>query len=269
MSCTIYVIHYSKVGSIYVADYSYTDCTTLETVSNYHTSHHPTALDNIYAVTDSVVVNTGVLGLDPPMVYPTPTNTGNILLNTPFNTTNDFTVSFTYTLNTSGTDANNLYGFSLFFIDGSINNLMGGGYGPGLGVVPTTGSAVNGVFAIVGFDIAGYFSQFNSIPSFASGTANIQPNSVAVRTGSSFNFVGYNRVLNNPNMFVSGYNQTIRVCVRKNFTEIDVYYVNNLSYIKIGTYNFNLFTLPSTAKVGIGYSGDPYFQVQNITVNQS
>jgi len=267
MSCTNYIIQYSKVGSIYEANYNYIDCNTHNTVSVNHTSSNSSEIDTVNAVPGSLVILNGALDMDPPS-WPISSITGNILVSQPFTTVNDYTVSFTYTLNPSGADINNLYGFSVFFIDGSIQGLTGGGYGPGLGAVSTTGSAVSGIFAVVGFDISGNFSQYQSISTFQTGYVSAFPLSVGVRVNPTFTFVsawytGYNA----PYMYGPGTTKTVRVCVRKGFSEIDVYYVNGLSYLRIGTFNFNILNLPKTAKVGIGYSGDPYFQVQNITAN--
>lgn len=213
----------------------------------------------------------------------------NILLDQPFLTANDFTISFTYTMNTSGTDPILNNGFSVFFIDGSVSTLSGGGSGPGLGVVSQGGShgrpqpvsKVNGVFATVGFDIIGTFSQINTTTSFSTGLVNPNPNSIALRISPNFTYV-YSSYLNlsgytiplNPNLYgplgpaatPEAY-QTVRVCVRKNFSEINVYSLANETYIKLATFNFYLSSLPLNAKVGIGYSGDTLFQVQNLTVN--
>jgi len=204
-----------------------------------------------------------------------PVNCSNILLNQPFTTANDFTVSFTYTMNTSGTDTTTNYGFSVFFIDGGINSLTGGGTGPGLGVVSSTGNAVNGVFATIGFDITGLFSKILSIPPFTTGNTNQVTNSIGLRVSPNFTFAGSYYIFPiNPYLYgplgpettAEAY-QTVRVSVRKNFTEIDVYSLANETYVKLATFNLNLSALPSTAKMGIGYSGDTFFEVQNITVN--
>jgi len=205
-----------------------------------------------------------------------PLNCSNILLNQPFTTVNDFTVSFTYTMNTGGFDPANNNGFSVFFIDGSYNSISGGGSGAGLGAVSSAGVGVNGVFAILGFDIQGFFSQINSIPAFTTGNASAVANSIGLRVSPSYTFVGSQYVFPiNPNLYgplgpvpTANAYQTVRICVRKNFTEIDVYSLNNETYVKLATFNINVpFSLPNSAKMGIGYSGDTYFQVQNITVN--
>lgn len=204
-----------------------------------------------------------------------PVNCSNILINQPFTTLNDFTISFTYTMNTSGTDTITNYGFSVFFIDGSISSLTGGGTGPGLGVISSAGSAVNGVFATVGFDITGLFSKLLSIPPFTTGNPIQVSNSIGLRIAPNFTYAGSYYVFPlNPNLYgplgpvPTPYAfQTVRVNVRKNFTEIDVYSLNNETYVKLASFNFNLSALPSTAKVGIGYSGDTLFEVKNITLN--
>lgn len=204
-----------------------------------------------------------------------PLHCSNILLNQAFTTVNDFTVSFTYTMNTGGFDPINNNGFSVFFIDGSYNTLAGGGPGPGLGAISSSGTAVNGVFATVGFDIQGFFCQINSIPAFTTGNTSIVANSIGLRVSPNFTFAGSQYVYPiNPNLYgplgpaptAQAY-QTIRICVRKNFTEIDVYSLANQTYVKLATFNFNVPSLPSTGKVGIGYSGDTLFEVQNLTVN--
>ena len=56
-----------------------------------------------------------------------PIHCSSILYNQAFNPSYDFTVSFTYTMNTSGTNPVNNYGFSVFFIDGLYNAILGGG----------------------------------------------------------------------------------------------------------------------------------------------
>lgn len=203
----------------------------------------------------------------------------NILYNQSIDTRYDFTISFTYTMNTSGFDPSQNYGFSVFFIDGSVSTLQGGGCGAGLGVVSSTTnistSAVGGIFLTVGFDITGEFNKINGLPIFTTGTAAAVPNSIGLRTTTDFTYITSFDVYNiNPYLFgplgptqtPEAY-QTVRVCARKNFSQIDVYSLNNQTYVKLASFQTNLAVLPSTAKCGIGYSGDTLFEVQNITLN--
>lgn len=205
----------------------------------------------------------------------------NILYNQPFDTIYDFTVSFTYTMNTSGFNPAQNYGFSVFFIDGGVQSLSGGGCGVGLGAVSSTTttstSAVSGIFATVGFDITGEFSKINGLPIFTTGTAVAVPNSIGLRITSDFIYVSsFDTYLTNPYLYgplgpaptPEAY-QTVRVGVRKNFGLIDIFSLNNQTYIKLGTFKTNLSSIPATAKCGIGYSGDTLFEVQNITLNYS
>jgi len=215
-----------------------------------------------------------------------PVHCSSILYNQPFSTVNDFTVSFTYTMNTSGTDPQFNYGWSVFFVDGSVDTLSGGGAGPGLGAVSTGGSPgrpqpvtfPQGLFALLGFDITGQFSRAGSIRPFTTGNTIAVPNSIGLRTSPNFNFVGSQYIFPiNPYLYgplgpgpssPEAY-QTIRVSVRKNFTEILVHSLNNETYTLLATFNFFISSLPSIGKFGISYSGDTLFQIQNITVNST
>ena len=214
-----------------------------------------------------------------------PIHCSSILFNEPFGTVNDFTVSFTYTMDTSGTDPQFNQGFSVFFVDGNVTTLSGGGAGPGLGVVSTGGSpgrpqpvsSPQGLFTILGFDIAGNFSHVNSIRPFTTGNAIVVPNSIGLRISPNYSFVGSQYVYPiNPYLYgplgptqsPEAY-QTVRVSVRKNFTEILVHSLDNETYTLLATFNFYISSLPETAKFGISYSGDTLFEVQNITVNST
>lgn len=203
----------------------------------------------------------------------------NILYNQSVNTKYDFTISFTYTMNTSGFDPSQNYGFSVFFIDGDVPLLQGGGCGAGLGAVSSTTntstSAVSGIFLTVGFDITGEFNKLNGLPVFTTGTAVAVPNSIGIRTTTDFTYITSFDIFSiNPNLYGPlGPNptpeafQTVRVCARKNFSQVDVYSLDNQTYVKLASFQTNLTALPPTAKCGIGYSGDTLFEVQNITLN--
>jgi len=208
-----------------------------------------------------------------------PIHCSNILYNQAFNTDYDFTMSFTYTMNTSGTDPVNNYGFGVFFVNGSTNTLQGGGVGPGLGVVSSTGTVPTGTFAIVGFDITGQFCTINSISPFATGIPAGQANNdlIGLRVGPSFQYINsvyVDGITPKPNIFgpigpTENYwsSPTIRVGVRRGFREIEVASLNDKQYVTLATFQTNLSSTPSTAKVGIGYSGDTLFQIQNLTLN--
>jgi hypothetical protein len=199
----------------------------------------------------------------------------NITYSQSFNTDYDFTVSFTYTMNTGGFNpvANN--GFSVFFTDASQTLVNGqGGCGAGLGVASNT-TPPNGLFCIVGFDITGNFFRVGGIAAFTNGTAVAIPNSVGVRTGTNYKYIGSNSTFTiNPNLFgplgpapTPYAYQTVRVCVRKKFQQIDVYSLNNKDYVLLGSFNTGLNSVPANARFGISYSGDTLFEVSNITAN--
>lgn len=203
----------------------------------------------------------------------------NILYSQAIDTRYDFTVSFTYTMNTSGFNPSQNYGFSVFFINGNVPSLIGGGCGPGLGAVSSTTntstSAVSGIFLTLGFDITGEFSKVNGLPVFLTGTALPEPNSIGLRLTTDFVYItSFNIFSINPYLFgplgpaptAEAY-QTVRICARKNFNQIDIYSLNNQTYIKLATFQTNISSLPNTAKFGVGYSGDTLFEVQNITLN--
>lgn len=212
---------------------------------------------------------------------PIPTHCSNVLYNNIFNTLYDFTVSFNFTMNTAGYTPVNNNGFSVFFIDGKIPTVYGGGCNSGLGVISstdtTTASAVSGMFAVLGFDIIGNFFKANGLPQFTTGTVAATANSVGLRANTS-SYMTYISSISSNNPYLFGplgviptayANQTVRIGVRKNFTEIDVYSIVNSDYSKIITIQTNLTSVPPTAKFGIGYSGDTLFEVNDITVNQS
>lgn len=209
----------------------------------------------------------------------TPIHCSNILYNDIFETLYDFTVSFNFTMNSTGSALTNNNGFSVFFTNGA--PLTGGGCGAGLGVISgtdvTATSAVSGMFAVVGFDIIGNFFKVNGLPQLTTGTAFASANSVGLRANTN-TFMTYISSVssNNPNLFgplgstpTAFANQTVRIGVRKNFTEIDVSSLVDNTYLKISTFQTKLTSIPTTAKFGIGYSGDTLFEVSNITVNQS
>ena len=210
-----------------------------------------------------------------------PIHCSNVLYNDVFNTLYDFTVSFNFTMNTGGYYPVSNNGFSVFFIDGNIPTVNGGGCGAGLGVISdtnvTTTSAVSGMFAVVGFDIIGNFFKANGLPQLTTGTVAATANSVGLRANTSTYMTYITSVVsNNPYLFgplgvtpTAFANQTVRIGVRKNFTEIDVYSIVNDVYTKISTFQTNLTSVPTTAKFGIGYSGDTMFEVNDITINHS
>ena len=207
----------------------------------------------------------------------------NILYNEPFNTQYDFTASFSYVMNTSGVMPADNYGFSVFFIKGTEPTAYGGGCYQGLGVISPTDftatSAVKGVFLTLGFDIPGNFSKINGLPQFLTGTATAQPSSICLRITSDFLYVSSVQVPYNYNIFgvfpplsanpIADASQTIRIGARNGFNQIDVYTLNNQTYQKVVTFNTNLTSIPTTAKFGIGYSGDTLFSVKNLTLNYS
>lgn len=199
----------------------------------------------------------------------------NVTFSDPFNTEYDFTVSFTYTMNTSGFNPAANYGFSVFFTDGSQTLVNGqGGCGAGLGVASNTTPPV-GLFCIVGFDITGEFFKVGGLAAFTDGTATPIPNSVGIRTGTNYKYIDSNDTfLINPYLFgplgpaATPYAyQTVRVCVRKKFQQIDVYSLANQTYVLLGSYSTDLLSVPATARMGISYSGDTLFEVSNITLN--
>jgi hypothetical protein len=208
-----------------------------------------------------------------------PVHSSNILFNLPFESKYDFTVSFTYRMNTNSTSPTANDGFSVFFIDGRVQDLSGGGEGAGLGLISSTDttatSAVSGMFLAVGFDITGEFFKSSGVPAFNTGTVTAQPSSVGIRVTSDFAYISSVQTYDkNPYLFgplgvdPTPYEyQTVRVGVRKNFGSVDVYSLNNETYIKLATFNTQLTTIPPIAKFGISYSGDTLFEVQNITLN--
>ena len=205
----------------------------------------------------------------------------NILYNETFSTQYDFTASFSYVMNTSGFTPADNYGFSVFFIDGIQPTIYGGGCYQGLGVIsPTdfsTSSAVKGVFLTLGFDIPGNFSKINGLPQFSTGTVTAQPSSICLRITSDFLYVSSVQVPYDYNLFgvftplsanpIPNASQTIRIGARNGFNQIDVYSLNSQTYQKLVSFNTNLTSIPTTAKFGIGYSGDTLFSVKNITMN--
>lgn len=208
-----------------------------------------------------------------------PLHCSNILFTENFDTRYDFTASFTYTMNTSGTNPVQNSGFSVFFIQGNTATLQGGGSGAGLGVVSGTDtsstSAVSGIFLTLGFDITGEFSKIGGLPVFTTGTSIAIPNSLGLRITTDFIYVSsyyINPIAPNlygplgPTPTDKAY-QTVRIGVRKNFSNIDVYSLNDQTYVKLVSFQTNLSSIPSTAKFGIGYSGDTLFEVQNLTFN--
>jgi len=200
----------------------------------------------------------------------------NILSSSRFNTIYDFTVSFTYSVDTGGFIPSDNHGFSVFFIDGEVS-LNGGGCYNGLGVISSTDtsptSAVAGIFMTVGFDLSGGFTQ-NAAP-FTSGTLTLQPSSICLRTTSDFTYV--DSVQPNDTAIFAPFSidpslrtpQTIRIGVRNYFKKIDVYRLDNLRYVQVASFNTGLEDVPRLARFGIGYSGDTLFSIKDITMNQT
>ena len=203
---------------------------------------------------------------------PLPLHSSNMLYNVAFNTQNDFTIGFTYIMNTQNNITLENNGFSIFFIDGRIPALSGGGYGPGLGAVSSTDSsatsAVSGIFYTLAFDVLGNFSLFNTISAFWTGIIPSSPFRIAARATTDFTFIS-SIVPTDTSIFYANQQKTIRVGIRKNFQQIVIYSLTNSTYNKIATIDtlIPLNTLPPTAKVGIGYSGDTLFTVSDITLN--
>ena len=201
----------------------------------------------------------------------------NILYNVPFNTVSDFSVSFTYTMKVSAGDTpvqND--GFSIFFIDGKTQYLVGGGSGAGLGLVSgtdtTATSAVSGIFTSIGFDIRGNFAKKNIIPAFTTGNVTNVPNNLTIRLTPDFTFFG-SIITPDPYLMATNVTNAIRIDVRNQFRNININKLYNNYYSQIASFNttslYNLNGVPSTAKFGIGYSGDTVFAVQDINFNYS
>jgi len=165
-------------------------------------------------------------------------------------------------------------GFSVFFIDGSQNTLVGGGSGQGLGIVSNTDtsstSAVQGLFAALGFDVQGTFSK-NASP-FTSGLPSTTPNSLCLRITSDLNYVG-SIILPSNILYPYTINNTLRIDVRNRFRNITVSKLYNTTYLPLTTFDCstltNLGKLPANGKVGIGFSGDTKFYVKDINLNYS
>lgn len=199
-----------------------------------------------------------------------PLQCSNILYDQPFDTDSDFTVSFSYNFSLNGDTSTVNNGFSVFFIDGNINPLIGGGCGAGLGVVSgtdvTSTSSVSGVFLAIGFDKTGDFCKVNGIPPFTTGTITTNPSSIGLRITTDFTYI---TSVDNfyPTFFSNDTDQTVRVRLRKKASELLVDVLNNQTYQNLLTCKTLLSSVPQIAKFGIGYSGETYFQVKNITVN--
>lgn len=198
----------------------------------------------------------------------------NVLYDIGFNTTYDFTASFTYTIDTGGFTPANNYGFSVFFIDGSFNGAVGGGCAEGLGVIDPAGpSYVDGLFLALGFDFTGNFTAQTGGTVFTTGTPTPEPDSICLRADTYFLYISSIQYTDVPLFYpieadpVPWATQTIRIGVRNNFQYLDVYCLNNQTYQKLATFKTNLSTIPQFAKFGIGYSGDTLFKVKDITIN--
>jgi hypothetical protein len=198
----------------------------------------------------------------------------NVLYNYPINTKYDFTASFTYSIDTGGFNPSNNYGFSIFFINGSSSEAVGGGCAEGLGIIDPAGSSyVGGLFLAAGFDFTGNFTAKTLGTAFTTGTPTPQPNSICIRADTYFLYISSIQYTDVPLFYpieadpVPWSTQTIRVGVRSNFQYLDLYFLNNQTYQKLATFKTNLTTIPASMKFGIGYSGDTLFQVKNITMN--
>lgn len=197
----------------------------------------------------------------------------NILYDSEFDTSYDFTMSFEFLIDTEGFEPTSLYGFSIFFIDGSTSSLNGGGCYEGLGVVDPSGSSeVDGIFLTLGFDYNGGFTAANSVAAFTTGTPSPLNNSICLRvqcpTVTNFLYISSIQYFDLPIFTIQNSNQTIRIGARNNLQILDVYYKNsNNVYEKLASFNTNLSAIPQYAKCGIGSSGDVLFKVKNITFN--
>ena len=200
----------------------------------------------------------------------------NILYDKVFNTSRDFTASFTYTMSAVDVPISN-NGFCVFFTDGAIAGLGGGGSGPGLSIVSSTdttaSSAVYGAFTVVGFDVQGTFSQANSIPAFLTGTGSLTPLVIGLRMTQDFTYINSAAPTDSTVLYPYNTTHTIRVDVRNNFRTIVVSNLVNKNYNELVRFDSSLIVtqnkLPATAKFGIGFSGDLLFEVQDITLNYS
>lgn len=193
----------------------------------------------------------------------------NILHDNAFNTSYDYTVSFKYKMDTQGVTPVQNNGFGLFFIDGTQTSISGGGSGAGLGIVDAL-SYIPGVFAIIGFDVQGTFSQINSIAPFTTGNVGqIIPN-IGMRAGSTYNFLGSPTLTDN-SAFDYDVEHTIRLDIRNKFRTVKVSILKDKTYNLLATFDSSYLTdnflLPSIAKFGISFSGDTVFTVKDITVN--
>ena len=194
----------------------------------------------------------------------------NILYNNQFNTDYDFSVSFVYKMDTQSITPVNNNGFGLFFIDGNNSTLTGGGSGVGLGAIKTDGTSVSGMFAIVGFDVQGTFTQINSISAFTTGNASQNPLSIGARVSTNYTFLS---ALPLPDVTAFDYDieHTIRLDVRNKFRTITVNKLLNNNYYQLATFNSSYLidngVLPALGKFGISYSGDTIFTVKDINLN--
>lgn len=199
---------------------------------------------------------------------PIPVHCSNFLVSKSFNTDHDFTASFTYTLSESGGTPVDLNGFSMFFVDSEVNQLQGGGSGPGLGVVTDTttssSSAISGLFMTIGFDVSGYFAQSGAIPQFTTGEVSPLPKSLTLRITDfqhvtsivpKYDFIQYDK------------DHQVRVRFRKQFTVLHIDFLENGSYTNYYTYQTQLSSRPYNAKMGIGFSGDALFYLGNLTMS--
>lgn len=202
-----------------------------------------------------------------------PQRCSSILYSNKMNPAMDITLSFTYNFYTSGIASTTNYGFGVFFTTGTTATLQGGGAGVGLGMVSssiaTSLSCINGIFLGIGFDNYGDFCRQGAAPYLPTGIGSQTIHSITVRKDySNLNFLSC-IVPTLCSIFVPDTEQTIRINIRKMFTQIDVFTLSGNDYTKIATFDtlINPKTLPPSVKLGISYAGDTLFYIKNPTIN--
>jgi len=132
------------------------------------------------------------------MNLPTDTKSSSIVLKSGYNTLTfdprkDISVSIDYSFFQSTSALGG--GFCIFFIGNSLQQVISGTPGPGLGYAPRTDYVLNGVttnpgvegsYLAVAFDVDGYFALSGT--GITGGTNNPVPNSITIRGGESDNY---------------------------------------------------------------------------------